>query len=121
MAETSTPRRIGRQPGPDETVWLFNEVLEEQADGTWLGWIEPLDLSRADRVMEVRGDTPNDLREQWIVQWCLIIQDQGKPEWEKFLSDHAKPFVRRSLPPIGWPPKSGRYRKLGFLPEYANP
>lgn len=119
MAEALTPRRVGRQPGPEDTVWLFNEVLEQQPDESWIGWIEPLDRSRSDRVMEVRADTPTEIREQWIIQWCLIVQDQGKAAWDEFLRDHAKPFVNSSIPPIGWPPKSGRYRKLGFLPEYA--
>ena len=118
MAEA---RPAGRQPGPDDTVWLFNEVLEEQADGTWLGWIEPLDPAAGNRVMEVRAATPTAVREQWLIQWSLLGQELGKAEWQEFVDAHARPFVRRSLPPIGWPPKSGRYRKLGFLPEYANP
>ncbi len=118
MAEAAA--RVRRQPGSDDTVWLFNEVLEEQPDGTWLGWIEPLDPTSSGRVMEVGRATPADIREHWIIQWCLIVQDKGQAEFDKFIAAHAKPFLNSSIPPLGWPPTSGRYRKLGFLPEFAD-
>lgn len=101
-----------------ETVWLFNEVLEQQPDGTWAGWIEPLD-DPSGRVMEVIGDTPEEIKDHWIIEWTRIDQEQGRAAWDEFRTRHAKAFVRASLPPIGWPPTSGKYRKLGFLPEYG--
>lgn len=116
LADAVTPRP-GQQPGPGATVWLFNETLEQQPDGSWRGWIEPLDGS-SERVMEVVRDTPEEVRDFWIIEWSRIDQDLGQEEWDRFRELHAKPFVRESLPPIGWPPTSGRYRKLGFLPEY---
>ena len=103
-----------RQPGPDDTVWLFNEVLEQQPDGTWAGWIEPLDPASNRRLFEINKGTPAEIRDHFITEWCRI----EKPEWQEFLEAHAMPFVNKEIPPNYWPPTSGRYRKLGFLPEF---
>jgi len=100
----------------DTTVWLFNSVFEQQLDGTWLGWIEPL-AGEPERVFEARGASPVEIRLGWFGEFDRIESEGGTAAWEAFREQHAKPVLAKDLPQIDWPPTAGTFRMLDALQD----
>lgn len=49
-------RRLGpRLPQPDDTVLCWNAAFERQADGSWRGWLSPINPAVGQTTIEVRA------------------------------------------------------------------
>jgi len=104
-------------PGPDETVWCMNTTIERQPDGTWRGWVDPLDASGPERIrVEVSGETADDLRVALFAAIARIEFEHGPEVAEEWQRAHARPFLARQVPAREWPPSSGIHRGLDFEP-----
>ncbi len=115
------PRRlVPRPPDPDEPVWLMNTCYERQADGSWLGWIEPVasePASSQERALEVRGPTAHDAKLLMGERLTMFLDALGSEAAEEdFKRRYGRTMLYRDVPPVAWPPQGDSWRLLDFPP-----
>lgn len=113
-------RLVPRPPDPDEPVWLMNTCYERQPDGTWVGWIEPIESDSAssqERVLEVRGPTAHDAKLLMGERLTMFLDALGSEAAEEdFKRRYGRTMLYRHVPPVAWPPHGDSWRLLDFPP-----